>query len=106
MADAAGHDEGGLPDDDALDALSFEQLMDALEDITGRLAQGDIGIEVAADLYEQAEQIHARAAARLAQVQDRVARLSERVSERGDAAPSPDPLLGLVSGALRHQGGA
>jgi exodeoxyribonuclease VII small subunit len=73
-----------LPGDGELDALSFEQLMDALEDITGRLAQGDIGIEMAADLYERAERIHALAAARLAQVQDRVARLSDP----GDGPPN------------------
>jgi len=37
--------------------------MEALEALTDRLATGDLGIEQAADLYEQAEAIHARAAA-------------------------------------------
>jgi exodeoxyribonuclease VII small subunit len=57
---------------------TFEQLMDALEKITAQLAGGDLGIEAAADLYEQAEHLHALASDRLAQVQDRVQRLTPR----------------------------
>lgn len=55
---------------------TFEQLMDALEATTARLAQGDLGIEQAADLYEQASRLHALASERLAQVQERVAKLA------------------------------
>jgi exodeoxyribonuclease VII small subunit len=54
------------------DTLTFEQLVAALEDLTDRMASGEIGIEEAADLYEQAEQLHARAAERLARVQARI----------------------------------
>lgn len=54
---------------------TFEQLMEALEALTDRLATGDLGIEQAADLYEQAEAIHNRARRRLAEVSDRIARL-------------------------------
>ena len=54
------------------DALTFEQLVAALEDLTDRMASGEIGIEEAADLYEQAEQLHALAAERLARVQARI----------------------------------
>jgi exodeoxyribonuclease VII small subunit len=57
------------------DPRSFEQLMDELERVTERLAGGDLGIEAATDLYEQAERLHALASARLAQVQARVERL-------------------------------
>jgi exodeoxyribonuclease VII small subunit len=72
--------------------LTFEQLMAELEAITERLAAGDLGIEAAADLYERAEQLHARAAARLAQVQARVEALSKR-----EAVPS-DPAGGSAAG--------
>lgn len=57
------------PDDDQ---LSFEQLVDALEALTERMASGDIGIEAAADLYERAQHLHTLAAERLARVQQRI----------------------------------
>jgi len=52
--------------------LTFEQLVAALEGLTDRLASGQIGIEEAADLYEQAERLHALATDRLAKVQARI----------------------------------
>lgn len=55
---------------------TFEELMAQLEDVTARLAAGDIGIEAAADLYERATRLHAQAAERLEQVRSRVERLS------------------------------
>jgi exodeoxyribonuclease VII small subunit len=58
------------------DAMSFEQLVAALEALTTRMASGDIGIEEAAELYEQAQNLHALAAGRLARVQERIDRLS------------------------------
>lgn len=57
------------------ESMTFEQLMTTLESITSRLAVGELDIEEAADLYEQAEALHALAAHRLAQVQERVDRL-------------------------------
>ena len=54
------------------DAMTFEQLVAALEDLTDRMASGEIGIEEAADLYEQAEALHSLAAERLARVQARI----------------------------------
>lgn len=71
------------------DGRTFEELMTELEEVTGRLAAGDLGIEAAVDLYERAEQLHAQAARRLEQVRARVERL-ERLersdgSGRGDA---------------------
>lgn len=62
---------------------TFEELMAELEEVTARLAAGDIGIEAAADLYERAEKLHARAAERLEQVRARVERLT--------SVPSPEP---------------
>ena len=58
------------------DAMSFEQLVSALEALTARMASGDIGIEEAAELYEQAQRLHDLAAGRLASVQERIDRLS------------------------------
>lgn len=54
------------------DLLSFEELVAALEALTDRLASGQIGIEEAADLYEQAERLHGLARERLARVQARI----------------------------------
>jgi exodeoxyribonuclease VII small subunit len=58
------------------DEATFEELMAELEEVTAKLAVGEIGIEVAADLYERAEKLHARAAARLDQVRSRVERMA------------------------------
>ena len=58
-----------------LGSLTFEQILSALESVTARLAGGELGIEAAADLYEQAEILHAAAEERLAQVEARISRL-------------------------------
>ena len=57
------------------DALTYEQLVAKLEELTSRMAAGDIGIEAAADLYEEAGRLHDLAAARLAAVQERIEKL-------------------------------
>lgn len=62
------------------EGLTFEQLVGALEQLTERMAAGDIGIEEAADLYERAQHLHALAAERLARVQQRI-----------DGLATPDP---------------
>ena len=56
----------------AEDGPSFEELVSELEAVTERLAAGDLGIEAATDLYEEALRLHALASERLAQVQARV----------------------------------
>jgi exodeoxyribonuclease VII small subunit len=60
----------------AEDSRTFEELMGALEEVTERLAAGDLGIEAAVDLYEEAQRLHALASERLAQVQARVEALA------------------------------
>jgi exodeoxyribonuclease VII small subunit len=65
--------------------LTYEQLVERLELITQQMAAGDIGIEEAADLYEEAGRLHALAAERLARVQERIARLED------GSAPPPTP---------------
>lgn len=67
---------GSVGRDDPDAARSFEDLMAELEQVTETLAGGDLGIEAAADLYERAQHLHALAADRLAQVQQRIERLS------------------------------
>jgi exodeoxyribonuclease VII small subunit len=64
--------------DGPLSSLTFEELLAALETVTAKLANGDIGIEAAADLYEQAEILHAAASQRLAGVEARIAALRSR----------------------------
>lgn len=71
-ADAGGGLSAG-PDGDR----KFEDLMAELEQVTETLAGGDLGIEAAADLYERAQYLHALATERLAQVQQRIERLSK-----------------------------
>ena len=60
------------PVGDPFTDLTFEQLLAALEELTERMAAGDIGIEEAASLYERAGELHAAASARLAAVQARI----------------------------------
>lgn len=62
---------------------TFEELMADLEDVTAKLADGELGIEAAADLYERAEQLHALATARLAQVRTRVEGLGRQEGPTG-----------------------
>jgi exodeoxyribonuclease VII small subunit len=59
-----------------LRSLRFEQLVELLEDLTGRMASGHLGIEEATDLYEQAEAVHAMAVERLEEIRRRIEALS------------------------------
>jgi exodeoxyribonuclease VII small subunit len=56
--------------------LTYEQIVEKLEAVTAQLASGTAGIEAAADLFEQAQQLHAAASARLEQVRKRLDALS------------------------------
>lgn len=69
-----------------LGALTFEQLLERLEELTGRMASGEVGIEEAADLYEEAGRVYAAARDRLAAVQQRIERL-RATGAPGDGAP-------------------
>ncbi|MHB1444949.1 MAG: exodeoxyribonuclease VII small subunit [Acidimicrobiales bacterium] len=61
--DTAGDDRGDL---------SFEALLEKLESLVGQLSSGEVGIEAAADLYEQAGLVYAEAKGRLDAVQARI----------------------------------
>jgi exodeoxyribonuclease VII small subunit len=52
--------------------MRFEQLVDTLDDLARRISSGEVGIEEAARLYEQARAVHAEASSRLEQVRARV----------------------------------
>jgi len=60
-----------------LETLTFEELVGALERVASRLAGGELGIEAAADLYEQAELLYEAAQQRLSAVEARIERLNE-----------------------------
>ena len=64
-----------MTDTGDLAALSYEELVEKLEDLTRRIASGEVGIEEASELYERAGAIHRLAAERLAQVRARIERL-------------------------------
>jgi exodeoxyribonuclease VII small subunit len=54
------------------ESLTYEQLVESLEELTRRMADGALGIEEAVELYERAGKLHALAAERLARVQARI----------------------------------
>ena len=66
------------------DSLTYEQLVESLEELTRRMADGAIGIEEAVELYERAGRLHALAAERLARVRARIEGLGGGESEPGD----------------------
>lgn len=62
-------------------SMTYEELVEALEQLTHRMADGDVGIEEAVELYERAGRLHEQASQRLARIQDRIARLAPPVAE-------------------------
>ena len=66
-----------MTDTDDLAALTYEELVEKLEDLTRRIASGDVGIEEASELYERAGVVHRVAAERLAKVRARLERLGD-----------------------------
>jgi exodeoxyribonuclease VII small subunit len=77
-------------------AMTFEQLVAALEQLTERMASGRIGIEETAELYEEAERIHGLAAERLARVQARIE--ARRTGDRAGPATEPMAAAGGPAG--------
>ena len=64
-----------------LSALRYEQILERLEATIARMADGTVGIEEAAALYEQAGQLHAAAS-------DRLERLRARIESLTDGEPA------------------
>lgn len=69
-----GGDGGGME----LGKLSFEELLEHLEGLVAQLSSGEVGIEAAADLYEQAGQVYNEAKTRLDTVQARIESLKDQ----------------------------
>jgi exodeoxyribonuclease VII small subunit len=83
-ADRAGYKATAGADRAGYEAMTFEDLVTTLEGLTDRMASGQIGIEEAADLYEQAELLHRVAAERLARVQARIEAHAARQEQGGE----------------------
>jgi exodeoxyribonuclease VII small subunit len=79
--------------------MTFEQLVAALEQLTERMASGEIGIEQAAELYEEAELLHGLATERLAGVQARI-----EARRRGDGGGTATGPAGAVGGPADARG--
>ncbi len=75
---------GDTPNGMSPESMSYEQLVEALEHLTERMADGEIGIEEAVDLYERAGRLEELARARLESVQQRIKALSEEGGSRGN----------------------
>lgn len=75
-------------------SMSFEELVDTLDELARRISSGQVGIEEAARLYELAGAVHDEASRRLEGLQARVEGLMGR-SEEMPAAPrqsgEPEP---------------
>jgi exodeoxyribonuclease VII small subunit len=56
----------------ALDRLSYEELVETLEDLTKKMSSGEVGIEEAAELYARAGRVHRAALTRLQRVRQRI----------------------------------
>ena len=82
MTDSLGDTPNGM----SPESMSYEQLVEALEHLTERMADGEIGIEEAVDLYERAGRLEELARARLERVQQRIKALADEGPE-GQALP-------------------
>ena len=70
---APGGPAGDAEDRDArLSQMSFEQLVDMLDELARRISSGEVGIEEAARLYELAGAVHDEASLRLERVRAKV----------------------------------
>lgn len=81
MSAPGGDGKGGDPRSGGgaeLGAMSFEGLLEHLEALVGQLSSGEVGIEAAADLYEQAGRVYNEAKARLDTVQARIELLKDQ----------------------------
>ena len=74
-------DAGDGDGDGDVSSMTYEKLVDSLEELTHRMADGEVGIEEAVELYERAGRLHAQAAERLAGIQERIARLAPTPEE-------------------------
>ena len=85
MSDPVAGSQPQSADPTSPESMSYEQLVEALEHLTERMADGELGIEEAVDLYERAGRLEELARARLARVQERI----RAVAAEGGAGDRP-----------------
>ena len=62
--------------DTAIEDMSFEEAMKALETVVGRLESGDVPLEESIALYERGAALKAHCQAKLAQAEEKVAQIT------------------------------
>ena len=76
----------------AIEDMTFEQAMLALEEIVAKLERGDVALEESISLYERGDKLKTRCAAKLQEAEEKVA----LITLDGDSQPkSATPLEGL-----------
>ncbi|MGK7755074.1 exodeoxyribonuclease VII small subunit [Roseovarius sp. C03] len=79
-------------DDDAINTMSFEQAMKALEDVVTRLERGDVPLDESIALYEQGAKLKKRCETKLKEAEEKVA----AITLDGDGTPTgTTPVEGL-----------
>ncbi|MGK7652934.1 exodeoxyribonuclease VII small subunit [Roseovarius sp. B08] len=79
-------------DDDAINTMSFEQAMKALEDVVTRLERGDVPLDESIALYEQGAKLKKRCENKLKEAEEKVA----AITLDGDGTPTgTTPVEGL-----------
>ena len=59
-----------------LSALTYEQLIERLEQLTTEMSSSSVGIETVSSLYEEAERVKNEAELRIAKVREQVEKLT------------------------------
>lgn len=62
--------------DKSVEEMSFEQAMQELEQVVGRLERGDVALEESITLYERGAQLKARCEAKLKEAEEKVAAIT------------------------------
>ncbi len=62
--------------DKAVEELSFEEALHELEAVVGRLERGEVALEESIALYERGAALRARCEAKLAEAEEKVAKIT------------------------------
>lgn len=62
--------------DKAVEELSFEEALQELEAVVGRLERGEVALEESIALYERGAALRARCEAKLAEAEEKVAKIT------------------------------
>ncbi|SLN10276.1 Exodeoxyribonuclease 7 small subunit [Aquimixticola soesokkakensis] len=72
--------------------MTFEQAMAELERVVGQLERGDVALDASIDLYERGARLKARCEAKLAEAQEKVAKIT---LDRDGQPTGTTPVEGL-----------